>query len=194
MSALFNQTNINEIQTFSGGGFVPGGETLNVSTINTSTINGSLYFPFQNLWETQSKTLTGSPLRADNISTVAVRYASGDLGTSIALPKGIYQIQTLAYIGNNGGANNTVNSDLLPSMKFSTGMMTVYGESIRNLSTAINNAIVPFVGILDCPVDNAPIQFFAQTGGSVDQSILQGIPGTNPGNLTFTYAKLDSVT
>ncbi len=174
-------------------------DQIAVSSINApvitgvSTINGSPYYPVNNLWQTQSKTITGSALTATNISTVAVQYTAGSLGTTIALPKGIYDIQTLARIGNNGGLFDTIDSDLTTYMKFSTGTNVVYGSGlVRCLSTNINTAYIPFEGVLDCPVDNAPLQFFALTPGLVNQSILSG--DTSAGRLIIQYAKLDSTT
>lgn len=154
-----------------------------------STINGSPYFPFNNLWQTQSKTLTGSAPSANNFSTIPVQYTGGSLGTSIALPKGIYNIQTIANIGNN--AQGLADDTILPSMKFSTGTMVVYGNCVPFVSSAINTVFTPFTGVLDCPVDNAPLLFFAQSDQPIGQSILNGVP---PGNLVVKYAKLDSTT
>lgn len=169
-----------------GGGNGINVPVLNIEALNVSTINAKPLYPLQNTFSMLSKTVSGSGVVATNISSLAT-YSAGTIGL-VNLPAGFYNIQTELNATNNAGSFNL--APITPSVRFSTGQLLAYGTTVPSaLSTIeLGESICGFTGLLDCPVDNAPLVFEARAPAIVGQSILSA-----GGGMVFRYNKLDSV-
>ena len=160
--------------------------SLTTSELNVSTING---YSQNNWWNLQ----TFNSGVVNNLVFGAISSGSGLVEAPGSIPQSVCKggqsyLMNIPYTFTTNAQANYVDF-ITPFIGFSTGTLTLAGGSFYGDSNLTHTHYGAFNGVLDCPVDNAPLVAYGRTDTLVVQSDL-ATQGTN----TFVYGKIANTT